>query len=77
LADWQQMLSINGFGPFLGMKHVVPYMAKEGKGAVVNISSFTAQIGMGFHRRRILSSIIIAGMENPVSKIQKRDFLIQ
>ncbi len=49
LADWQLMLGINGFGPFLGMKHVVPHMAKEGKGAVVNISSFTAQIGMGLN----------------------------
>lgn len=49
LADWQLMLGINGFGPFLGMKHVVPHMDKEGKGAVVNISSFTAQIGMGLN----------------------------
>ncbi|MHA6260163.1 SDR family NAD(P)-dependent oxidoreductase [Sporosarcina sp. CAU 1771] len=49
LEDWQFMLTINGFGPFLGMKHVIPYMVKEGKGSVVNISSFTAQIGMGFN----------------------------
>ena len=49
IDDWQKMLAINGFGPFLGMKHVIPYMKEQQKGAIVNISSFTAQIGMGFN----------------------------
>jgi NAD(P)-dependent dehydrogenase (short-subunit alcohol dehydrogenase family) len=31
------------------MKHVAPYMKEQGKGAIVNISSFTAQIGMGLN----------------------------
>ncbi|WHY91312.1 SDR family oxidoreductase [Neobacillus cucumis] len=47
--DWQKMLSINGFGPFAGMKHVAPYMAAQKKGSIVNISSYTAQIGQGFN----------------------------
>lgn len=49
IEDWQLMLNINGFGPFLGMKHIAPVMAEAGKGAIVNISSFTSQIGMGFN----------------------------
>lgn len=49
IEDWQKMLTINGFGPFLGMKHVAPYMEKAGKGSIVNISSFTSMIGMGFN----------------------------
>lgn len=49
LDDWQKMMTINSFGPFLGMKHVVPYMKEQKKGAIVNISSYTAQIGMGFN----------------------------
>lgn len=49
LDDWQTMMAINSFGPFLGMKHVIPYMKKQQKGAIVNISSYTAQIGMGFN----------------------------
>ncbi|MFZ7944101.1 MULTISPECIES: SDR family NAD(P)-dependent oxidoreductase [Bacillaceae] len=49
IDDWQKMLTINGFGPFLGMKHVVPYMKEQQKGSIVNISSYTAQIGMGFN----------------------------
>lgn len=47
--DWDFMMSINGFGPFAGMKHVAPIMAAQGKGSIVNISSYTAQIGQGFN----------------------------
>lgn len=49
LNDWQKMLSINGFGPFAGIKHVAPYMAAQGIGSIINISSYTAQIGQGFN----------------------------
>lgn len=49
IDDWQKMLSINGFGPFAGMKHVAPYMAAQKKGSIINISSYTAQIGQGFN----------------------------
>lgn len=49
LDDWQKMLAINGFGPFAGMKHVVPYMIAQKKGSIINISSYTAQIGQGFN----------------------------
>ncbi|HEY4599799.1 MAG TPA: SDR family oxidoreductase [Cerasibacillus sp.] len=47
--DWDFMMSINGFGPFAGMKHVAPIMAEQGKGSIINISSYTAQIGQGFN----------------------------
>lgn len=49
IDDWQKMMSINSFGPFSGMKHVVPYMATQKKGSIINISSYTAQIGQGFN----------------------------
>lgn len=47
--DWDFMMAINGFGPFAGMKHIAPIMADQGKGSIVNISSYTAQIGQGFN----------------------------
>lgn len=47
--DWDLMLSINGYGAFAGMKHVAPHMIEKGKGSIVNISSYTAQIGQGFN----------------------------
>ncbi|MED4203913.1 SDR family NAD(P)-dependent oxidoreductase [Neobacillus mesonae] len=49
IDDWQKMMTVNSFGPFLGIKHVIPYMKDQKKGSIVNISSFTAQIGMGFN----------------------------
>lgn len=47
--DWQLMMSINSFGPFAGIRHVAPYMAETGRGSIINISSYTAQIGQGFN----------------------------
>ncbi|MBA9028045.1 MULTISPECIES: SDR family NAD(P)-dependent oxidoreductase [Bacillaceae] len=49
LDDWQKMLSINGYGPFAGIKYVAPYMAAQKEGSIINISSYTAQIGQGFN----------------------------
>lgn len=49
LDDWQKMLAINGFGPFAGMKYVAPYMAAQKQGSIINISSYTAQIGQGYN----------------------------
>lgn len=49
IDDWNLMLKINGFGPFLGMKYVIPEMVKQGKGSVVNSSSYTAKVGMGLN----------------------------
>jgi NAD(P)-dependent dehydrogenase (short-subunit alcohol dehydrogenase family) len=39
LDDWNQVLAVNLTGPMLGMKHVVPAMARAGGGAIVNITS--------------------------------------
>ena len=47
IEDWRRLSDINGFGPFLGMKHVTPFMKEAGQGSIVNISSYTALIGMG------------------------------
>lgn len=49
IEDWQKINSINGYGPFAGIKHVAPYMAAQKKGSIINISSYTALIGQGFN----------------------------
>ncbi len=49
IEDWRRLSDINGFGPFLGMKHVFPHMESKKTGSIVNISSFTAIIGMGLN----------------------------
>lgn len=45
LESWNRTIAVNQTGPFLGMKHVIPIMQKNKKGAIVNISSIWGTIG--------------------------------
>ena len=50
LADFKRVIDVNLVGPFLGLKHVGPVMAAQGRGSIVNISSIggmTAWNSMG------------------------------
>jgi NAD(P)-dependent dehydrogenase (short-subunit alcohol dehydrogenase family) len=40
--DWDRVFNTNLKGMFLTCKHVLPYMAKQGSGAIVNTSSLAA-----------------------------------
>ena len=45
LADFQHVLGVNVTGVFLGLKHVIPAMAAQGGGSIVNTSSVAGLIG--------------------------------
>jgi NAD(P)-dependent dehydrogenase (short-subunit alcohol dehydrogenase family) len=45
LADFQNVLNVNIVGVFLGMKHVIPAMAAQGGGGIINTSSVAGLIG--------------------------------
>lgn len=45
IESWNRTIAVNQTGPFLGMKHVIPAMQKNRKGAIVNISSIWGTIG--------------------------------
>lgn len=47
LQTWNQTISVNQTGCFLGMKTVIPEMRKSGGGSIVNISSILGFIGDG------------------------------
>src|SRR5262245_30877220 len=50
LAAWNRSLAVNLTGPFLAIKHALPVMLAQGKGAIVNISSnaaLQAEEGLG------------------------------
>jgi len=42
---WDNVMSINATGCFLGMRHVIPEMQKRKQGAIVNISSISGIAG--------------------------------
>lgn len=42
---FDEVMAINVKGVFLGLKHVLPVMVRQGKGAVVNTASLAAHIG--------------------------------
>ncbi len=44
-AGWKLLMSVNGDGVFLGMKHCIPAMAETGGGSIVNLSSISGNVG--------------------------------
>jgi NAD(P)-dependent dehydrogenase (short-subunit alcohol dehydrogenase family) len=42
---WDNVMTINATGCFLGMKYVIPQMQKQKRGAIVNISSISGFVG--------------------------------
>lgn len=47
LDSWQQVLSVNLTGSFLGMQAVLPSMRSVGKGSIINFSSIWGNVGVG------------------------------
>lgn len=48
VEDLDTMLAVNVKGPFIGIKHVIPLMRKNGGGSIINMSSICGLIGHKF-----------------------------
>lgn len=48
LAVWEQQMTINARGVFLGMRAVVPVMQRAGRGSIINTSSISGVVGQTF-----------------------------
>ena len=46
IADFQNIIDLNVYGPLLAMQAVVPYMRKQGGGSIVNVSSNVSKMAI-------------------------------
>lgn len=46
LEAWNEVVTVNQTGVFLGMKHVIPAMRRAGGGSIINISSVAGLVGL-------------------------------
>lgn len=69
LEEWNRLMSINVTGVFLGMKHVMPVMAKRKTGSVINASSIAGLIGAPGH--------VLYGASKGAVRIMTKDAAIE
>ncbi|MED4584560.1 glucose 1-dehydrogenase [Brevibacillus choshinensis] len=69
LEEWNRLMSINVTGVFLGMKHVMPVMAKQQAGSVINASSIAGLIGAPGH--------VLYGASKGAVRIMTKDAAIE
>ena len=48
LATWQHIIDVNLTGAYLGIKAAVPSLRRNGGGAIVNIASMAADVGLAY-----------------------------
>ncbi len=61
-ADWNALMAVNVNGVFLGCKHAIPVMEKQGGGAIVNTASAAANIGIHDRAAYVASKGAVAAL---------------
>lgn len=61
-AEWQRVIDINLKGVWLCMKHEIPRMLEQGKGAIVNLSSMGGLVGFPAQSPYIASKHGVIGL---------------
>lgn len=60
--DWNALMAVNVNGVFLGCKHAIPIMARQGGGAIVNTASTTSRVGIRDRAAYVTSKGAVAAM---------------
>lgn len=61
-SDWNALMAVNVNGVFLGCKHAIPMMARQGGGAIVNTASTTSRVGIKDRAAYVTSKGAVAAM---------------
>ncbi len=61
-TEWQKTMDVNAKGVWLCMKHEIPHMLKQGKGAIVNTSSIAGVIGFQNSAAYVASKHAVIGL---------------
>ncbi len=60
--DWNALMSVNINGVYHGCRHVIPVMAKQGGGVIVNTASVTSRVGIKDRAAYVTSKGAVAAM---------------
>lgn len=60
--DWNALMSVNVNGVYLGCKHAIPVMARQGGGVIVNTASTTSRVGIKDRAAYVTSKGAVAAM---------------
>ncbi len=66
--DFEQIMAVNTVGVFLGLKHVIPVMARAGVGAIVNTSSINGLKGSRGQVAYVASTHAVTSMTATTAK---------
>ena len=62
VETYEQIMAVNARSVFLGMKHQLPPMIKQGAGAILNVSSAAGLVGAGYMSAYAASKHAVVGL---------------
>ncbi len=60
--DWNALMSVNINGVYHGCRHVIPIMARQGGGVIINTASVTSRVGIKDRAAYVTSKGAVAAM---------------
>ena len=73
LATWQHILDVNLTGQYLGIRAAVPSLRRNGGGAIVNIASMAADVGIAYLSPYVASKWGVRGLSQTAALELARD----